>query len=288
MIYISNNKLFLDSVKENSVKLTKSQRLVTDYIVNNIKEATYKTASNIAKEIGVSESTVVRVASTLGYKNFSHLQSSIQNEFISSQPSERLQSASDKINKTDAFSQTMNIEMTNIQQTANQIHLDEFDTFIKLIGEASHVYTIGFRSSIADAYYLGFALNRMLDNVTPITSTGIDLDRCLKNADENCVVIVFSFPRYTNLTIDYVNLLKKYNQTTIVLITDSIKSPLINVSDYFFLISVDSLSPHYSHVSSIAFISALLASIGQHYSSRVMENLNRDEGDLVKKDIFYM
>ncbi|WP_179134458.1 MurR/RpiR family transcriptional regulator [Oceanobacillus timonensis] len=287
-VSISVQKLFLDRVKENSIKLTKSQKLVTDYIINNIEKSSYMTASKIGENIEVSESTVIRVASNLGYKSFSEMQSSIQEEFIFNQTSRRLQMASNKINKHNAFSQSVNTDISNIQSTIDKMNMNDFEEVIRLIGGARNIYTLGFRSSIADAYYLGFALNRMLGNVTPITSTGMDLDNCLMTADEQSLVIAFSFSRYTKHTIECIEYVKTKKHAKVVSITDSIKSPIVPMSDYFFLTSADSLSAHYSHVSSFTIINAILATVGQYYNERVIQNLNNDERNLMEKNTFYL
>ncbi|SDI86909.1 MurR/RpiR family transcriptional regulator [Natribacillus halophilus] len=278
----------MDLVHENNRIVTKAEKLVIDYILENKKEVTYMTASKISKEVGVGKTTVVRLASSLGYENFSHMQSSLQEEFIKHQLNERMQDVSENIDNDNAMIKSINKDIANIQATVDNINMNEFEEAIKLIGGSKGIYTIGFRSSIADAYYLGITLKKMLGNTFPITSTGVILDHCFQNANENSVVIAFSFPRYTMQTIESVRYLKEQNKVKVISITDSIKSPLVTISDYFFLTSAKSLSPLYSHVSSMALINAIIATVGQYYNERVTKNLILEEEEISRRNVFYL
>ena len=58
--------------------LSKGQRLIARYIVENYDKAAYMTASALGSEVGVSESTVVRFANEMGYDGYPSLQRQIR------------------------------------------------------------------------------------------------------------------------------------------------------------------------------------------------------------------
>ena len=60
----------LDQIKNTYSGLSKGQKSIADFILNHYEEAAYMTASRIGRETGVSESTVVRFATELGYSGF--------------------------------------------------------------------------------------------------------------------------------------------------------------------------------------------------------------------------
>ena len=60
----------LQLIEESYKTFSKGQRYIADYICNNYDKAVDMTAARLGKIVGVSESTVVRFAMTLGYKGY--------------------------------------------------------------------------------------------------------------------------------------------------------------------------------------------------------------------------
>ncbi|HPI98815.1 MAG TPA: MurR/RpiR family transcriptional regulator, partial [Synergistales bacterium] len=50
--------------------LPSQQRIICEWILNNYQQAAFLTAAEIAKETETSNATVLRTASSLGYRNF--------------------------------------------------------------------------------------------------------------------------------------------------------------------------------------------------------------------------
>ena len=57
---------------------SKGQRLIAQYIQENYDKAAFMTAGKLGRTVGVSESTVVRFATALGYEGYPQLQSALQ------------------------------------------------------------------------------------------------------------------------------------------------------------------------------------------------------------------
>ena len=62
------SKTFQKKIEENYQQLSKGHKRIADYIKNNYEKAAFMTAVKLGEATGVSESTVVRFASNLGYK----------------------------------------------------------------------------------------------------------------------------------------------------------------------------------------------------------------------------
>lgn len=65
-------------IKEIYSSMSKGQKLIAEYILNNYDKAAFMTASKLGKTVGVSESTVVRFAGALGYDGYPRLQKALQ------------------------------------------------------------------------------------------------------------------------------------------------------------------------------------------------------------------
>ena len=59
-------------------KFSKGHKKIANVILNNYDKAAYMTASRLGNLAGVSESTVVRFANTLGFEGYSEFQQAVQ------------------------------------------------------------------------------------------------------------------------------------------------------------------------------------------------------------------
>ena len=58
--------------------MSKGQKLLADYILKNYDKAVFLTAAKLGKVVGVSESTVVRFATQLGYQGYPGFQKALE------------------------------------------------------------------------------------------------------------------------------------------------------------------------------------------------------------------
>ena len=61
---------FLSRINEHFSHLSKGQKLIASYVIDHYDLAVFMTAAEIAEAVGVSESTVVRFAVSVGYSGF--------------------------------------------------------------------------------------------------------------------------------------------------------------------------------------------------------------------------
>jgi DNA-binding MurR/RpiR family transcriptional regulator len=66
-------------IKNNYKKFSEGQKLIATYLLKHSDKATFFTAANLGRVVGVSESTVVRFADFLGYEGYPALQKDLQN-----------------------------------------------------------------------------------------------------------------------------------------------------------------------------------------------------------------
>ena len=57
-----------------SAHLTKTQRIIAEYVLDNASEACFMTSTEIALKLGVSESSVIRFSRTIGFDGFMDFQ----------------------------------------------------------------------------------------------------------------------------------------------------------------------------------------------------------------------
>lgn len=252
----------IKNIQNNFNNLSKGQKLIAEFIINNYDKAAFMTASTLGQTVNVSESTVVRFANTLGYDGYRELQKELQ-ELIKNKLTtvQRLTMTNEYSNKENALKKTMEKDMENIDKTINEIGHKSFQDAIELILNAKNIYILGLRSSAFLAGYLGFYLSFLIKDVKVITSGPNDVFEQLLKADSKDLMIGISYPRYSRRTLEALDFCKEKG-CKIISITDSLISPAAKYADISLIASSDMLSFVDSLVAPMSLINALIVSIG--------------------------
>ena len=255
-------------------KLSKGQKLISEYILKNYDKAAFMTAAKLGNSVGVSESTVVRFAIELGFSGYPSLQKSLQ-ELIKNKLTtvQRLDLSNDYICNGYTLKGVLKSDMENIRATMEKINYSTFEDVVNNIFEAKRIYIIGLRSSMALAEFLGFYLNVILQNVKTVGYGISDIFEEMINIGEGDLVIGIGFPRYANRTIDVLSFAQDRG-ATIVALTDSIISPLAQRADYALIAQSNMASCVDSLVAPLSVINALLIAVGLRQKESVSTTFN--------------
>ena len=75
---MSNTNDLTNRINQAYSTMSKGQKLLATYISDNYDKAVFLTAARLGEVVGVSESTVVRFASHLGYKGYPEFQKALE------------------------------------------------------------------------------------------------------------------------------------------------------------------------------------------------------------------
>ncbi|WP_330655472.1 MurR/RpiR family transcriptional regulator [Alkaliphilus sp. B6464] len=276
----------INQIQKKFPKLSKGQKLIAQYIIENYDKAAFMTASKLANKVGVSESTVVRFANALGFEGYPQLQKGLE-EIIKTKLTtvQRVEMASEYSNEGAILKKVLKSDMDNIRATLEKIDYDVFQQVIDKICSAEKIYIVGLRSSTALADYFGFYLNLILDNVK-IVSYGIsNIFEQMLRISERDLVIGIGFPRYSIQTVDALTYAKEQG-ATIVGITDSLLSPLASIADYPLTAKSNMASFVDSLVAPLSLINALIVAVGMREKDEITEYFNRLEGIWEKYNVY--
>lgn len=284
---MENNPDLMKRIKSEYTKLSKGQKLIANFILENYDKAAFMTAATLGKSINISESTVVRFANRLGYEGYRDLQKDLQ-ELIKNKLTtiQRLNLAENKMNdKTDIVAQIMERDMENIKKTINDIDLETFNKAVDLVLNGKKKYIVGLRSSSFLAGYLGFYLNYILDDVSVIKSESNDIFEQLLRTTQDDVIIVITYPRYSRRIIDVLDFAKE-RKTPIITITDSHNSPAAKEADISLIANSDMLSFIDSLVAPMSLINAFIIALSNEKKD-VLNNYFTDLEDIWEKYDIY-
>ena len=188
--------------KENH-KFSKGQRMICRYISENYDKAAFMTAGKLGQTVGVSESTVVRFATELGYDGYPGMRRAMQ-EMIRNRLTavQRIEVAKEQIDRGNILDAVLSADMDKLSSTIDEVSKEDFNRAVDAILKAETVYIVGMRSSTSLASFLGFYLNLLLDNVRLIHDTSVsEVYEQVFRSHEGDVFLGISFPRYSSRTI---------------------------------------------------------------------------------------
>lgn len=276
---MSNSNDLLSVIKSNYYKFSKGQKQIAQFIIDHYDKAAFMTAAKIGETVDVSESTVVRFASSIGYSGFPELQKALQvlikNKLTTVQ---RIGLDDDVINDTDKLhKKIIKNEMNNMRSLYENIDTKALDKATELILDSNKVYILGLRTSSTLSNYLGFYLDVILDNVKILNNSGVNsLYEEIIRIKESDVLIVISYPRYSRITIDATKFVKGRN-AKIVAITDTEASPVYGLSDVALLAKSNIVSFVDSLVVPLCMINNLITNISLKEKDDIVEYYNKLE-----------
>ncbi len=247
---------------------SKGQKRIASYILENYDKAAFMTASRLGILAGVSESTVVRFASELGYDGYPSMQRALQDMIRSRLTStQRIQAAGDMYQ--NVLPAVIQSDIDKLRQMLSQGRQGEFDRVVDKIMTSRHVYILGVRSSSFVAGYLHFYMHLLSENVTLIQSNaaGEMFEQMLRMGPGD-VLIAISFPRYSKVTINTVKFARDRG-AEIIAITDNELSPVYQLSQAALLAPCEMISFVDSMVAPLSLINALLVALSNRYGADV-------------------
>ena len=271
-----NEVNLMEKIKNRYYRLSKSQKMIANYILNHYDKAAFMTASQLGETVEISESTVVRFANALGYSGYPKLQKALQ-ELIKTKLTtvQRLELSDSQITQDSIIEDVIKSDIDSIQATINELNKEEFSKIVDLINKAKNIYIIGFRTSTVLAEFLGFYLNLILDNVRVVRYGVSDIYEQLIHITNEDIVIGISFPRYSKKTTQMLEFVSE-KDAQVIAITDSDLSPLIEYSDYKLIAYSNMVSFVDSLVVPLSLMNALIVSIGmgkREYITKKFEDL---------------
>ncbi|MDK9711427.1 MurR/RpiR family transcriptional regulator [Acidaminobacter sp.] len=267
----------LNRIEKNYIKLSKGQKRIADFILQNYDKVAFMTASTLGDSTGVSESTVVRFANALGYDGYPKLQKGLQESIKTKLTTvQRFELSKDLEKESSYTKKVMNADMDNIRRTLDGVDEETMPQIVEEIHNARRVYILGMRSSSVLANYLGFYLNFILKDVVVVTAGALDVFDHLVNITKDDLLITISFPRYAKRTFEIVEFATTQG-ATIIGITDSPMAPLVPMvkhslfARYGMNTFIDSL------VAPMSLINALIQMVSIKEMERVEENFEKLE-----------
>lgn len=273
---MSSNKTneLLSKIKERYAKLSKGQKLLANYITENYDKAVFLTAVKLGKTVGVSESTVVRFATQLGYEGYPGFQKALE-ELVRNKLNsiQRMEVTYGRISQSEILGTVLQSDIEKIKMTLTSIDQNAFDLAVNTMLNARRIYIVGIRSCAPLANFLGFYLNLIFDNVTLVnTNSASEIFEQLIRISGEDVIIGISFPRYSMRTLKALEFASN-RKAKVITLTDSIHSPMNLYSSCNLIARSDMASIVDSLVAPLSVVNALVVALCMKKQDEVIATL---------------
>ena len=228
-------------------KMSKGQKRLAEYVKENYDKAVFLTAARLGEIVGVSESTVVRFATQLGYRGYPEFQKALE-ELVRNKLNsiQRMEVTYGRITQSEILETVLQSDIEKIKMTLSAIDHKAFNWAIDTLLEAKRIYVVGIRSCAPLASFMGFYLNLVCDNVITVN---------------------------TNSSSEIFEQIIRIGEGDVITLTDSIHSPMNQYSSCNLIARSDMASIVDSLVAPLSVINALIVAICMKKQKEVVSTL---------------
>jgi DNA-binding MurR/RpiR family transcriptional regulator len=275
----------LNEIKNASADFSPKQLNVAQYVLNNYTKVAFMTSTTLASYANVSEATVIRFTTTLGYSGYHEFQSKLR-KHVQTEISllDRFSFNLDS-DPGDVYANIFTSEVNIINRTFTEENIKAFDLAVKLLGDKKELFLIGTQASSTLVTYTFNVMNKIFPRVFPITELTEQNLKLLSSACKEAIAFIYSFARYSKATIRLYNELMNRNIQTISF-TNSHLSPTAQNVDALIVVPNQSSYFTSSFAAVITTINALAVKTSYTYKGQTKENIAQFDKYSSDYDIF--
>lgn len=261
-------------INEHYDKMSKGHKAIAKFISEHYDQAVFMTAAKLGEELGISESTVVRFASGIGYDGYPEFQKALE-ECVKGKLNsiQKMDAKYGRSSQSEILTSVITADIEKLQHTIQNLDPVAFELAVTTILEADTVYIMGLRSNEPLAAFLHFYLNMIRGHVVLLNTTSVSetFEQMIRISEKDCFIGI-SFPRYSMRTLKAMEFANDRN-AKVIAITDSVHSPMNMYSSCNLLARSDMVSIVDSLVAPLSVINALVVALCLKCPQDVKKNL---------------
>ena len=280
----------IEELRRRYDRLTQSQKRIAEYIVEHSQAVAFSTVDQMAAQLDVNPSTIVRFTYRLGLNGFPDLQERMR-ELVRGQ----LSRTGDPINESQvanhldgtSFGASLSHDWQNLHRTIAGLNADAFGRAVNLLARARRVYVVAGFSTFPVAHYFALILDRLRSDISLLAShDAFATPRLVEMKPEDCV-LAFTFPRYASATHRVVTWAKD-NKAKVIAVTDSPISAVGQIADVVLLAASAGTGMQNSMVAPMAVANALLNGLAAAKGTTALERYSQHDRLMNRWDAFLL
>ena len=283
----NRNNPVIQHIIDHMPHLTPKGRILGNYVVQQPQKAVFMTTKELAKACNVSEATVVRFVSQLGYGTYGVFLQALRDLVNTGMTlQDRVDLPGLQGGQSDRLGRVMAEEMENMRQLYQTVDRETLNAFVDQLGEASAVYVAGARLSYTFAYYLGWSLSKVRKGVNILKGSDSTAFDRLNNANPDALVLIVATSRYPNELIRLAKVARRLEHTLYVM-ADSPLCPLFPFAHQKLVVPAQSI-PYIGYIAAMSsVISYLVLELAARQRPKVGPHQEKLEQIYLENDILF-
>ncbi|TXS32228.1 MurR/RpiR family transcriptional regulator [Streptomyces sp. ms191] len=266
-------------------RLSPGQRRIAQFLIDHLTEAAFLSITELAERVGVSQPSVTRFASSLGFSGYPALREALQPIALSAvagAPEGREEQ------RRNELQEAVDHEIENL--TSLRRTLADADRILEIGGELARsvpLTVLGLRISVSLAEYFAYAARRIHPDVRVVTRGGsVAYDALLQSREAGGTwVLAFAMPRHANETLAAVRAARSTG-LRVAMITDLALGPLAHEADVAFTAGTGSRLVFDSYAAPGVLSAAILQAMADADPERTQARLEKYEQASEQYDFF--
>jgi DNA-binding MurR/RpiR family transcriptional regulator len=280
----------IEELRRRYDRLTQSQKRIAEYIVEHPQAVAFSTVDQMAGELDVNPSTIVRFTYRLGLNGFPDLQERMR-ELVRGQ----LSRTGDPINESlvaghlegTSFGASLSHDWQNLHHTIANIDAADFGRAVNILAHARRVYVVAGFTTFPVAHYFALVLDRLRTDISLLASNdAFTTPRIIEMKSDDCV-LAFTFPRYAAAT-HRIALWARENKAKVIAVTDSPISAVGQIADVVLRAPSAGTGMQNSMVAPMAVANALLNGVAAVKGTSALERYSRHDRLMNRWDAFLL
>lgn len=246
----------------NRRRLTPAQRRIAHYISDHPYQSPFLSSSDLASSAGVSQPSVIRLSSALGYQSYADFQGELRGLVLSE--------AKEEDGEENKFQSAVTAEISNLRALRNFLEKEDIILGVgKELAVSEPLVVLGLRASAPVASYFEFFAQKIHPSTRLLTDSGSTILDRLSHAREagGQWVLCFLLPRHPRETLEAMVYAQKLG-FHIATVTDYAPESVVRVSDVLLPAEVGTRLVFDSQGTAMVLADALLEAISDAYPAR--------------------
>ncbi|MFF9488868.1 MurR/RpiR family transcriptional regulator [Streptomyces sp. NPDC014676] len=255
-------------------RLSPGQRRIAQYLIEHIAEAAFLSITDLAERAGVSQPSVTRFASAVGFSGYPALRERLQSITLGT----RSGGLAEEV-RGNELQAAVDAEIENLENLRRDFaDADRFIEVGRRLSASVPLTVLGLRISVSLAEYFAYAARRIHPDVRLVTLGGsVAYDALLQSREAGgSWVLAFSMPRHAQETLTAVRVARSAG-LKVALITDLALGPIVDEADVTFATGTGSRLVFDSYAAPVVMCAALLQAMTDADPERTQARLDEYE-----------
>ncbi|MBA8813810.1 DNA-binding MurR/RpiR family transcriptional regulator [Frigoribacterium faeni] len=255
-------------------RLSPTQRRVVQHMLDSMPQVAFASTIDMAEAAGVSQPTVTRIATALGFSGYAEFRNAARDAVLSATPPPAASTTGPPPTTPGA---ALAHERQNLRTVEATIASDAMRRAVDLIADSRPLGIVGLRVSAALANYVGYLAQRIMPDVHVLDdAAGLDDDLTQLHLDGATTLLVFAMPRYPDATVRALARARELGMTTVGIV-DTPLAPFAHLIDVCLVAPVGQDLVFDSHAAAVTLSIALLEGVAASDARRTRTRLEAHE-----------